>query len=266
MISDRYRAFLFIIPFLFAINPVFSQTATPLSADTLGSYFGSSNENRTVITFKINDEAAQKLLPTGWTVAPISQGPAKGANLSVTFAERVATFDASGKLVGGEEVTVILSVPAKKDAETAFAVMAAFSDPQTAPLFFYKTGKSATVTAERTLNVTNLNGMVRESWSVVGEGGERIDLRLGYDRSPPTRMQFDSRNVSAIDGNVRRTYRLDQGLVVLKSLSSDVDRTKLLSFSASGGMLAALFDGSEKMVSAVSLPWYTRQMYLPVTQ
>ncbi|KMO20301.1 hypothetical protein SQ03_06185 [Methylobacterium platani JCM 14648] len=234
-------------------------------AETLGIYSGAAAETRTVLTFKVGDDVVQKLLPEGWTVAPIAQGPAKGANLSIVFAERLATVDPSGKAAGGEEATVILSVPARKADETAFAIVAAYSDAATAP-GFYKVGKPAKVSLERAVRVTNLSGKVEETWSVAGEAGERIDFRIGYERLQPGRAQFDSRNVSAADGQVRRTYRIDQGLVVLASTPNGVDKTTGLTFRATGGLPGTLFDGSQQLVSAVSLPWYSRQLYVPASQ
>ena len=52
------------------------------------------------------------------------------------------------------------------------------------------------------------------------------------------------RNVSAADPKVRSTYRVDQGLDPLRSQPNAVDRTKSVSFEASGGSLAGLFDGT----------------------
>lgn len=234
-------------------------------ADTLGVYAGAAAETRTVLTFKVSDDVVQRLLPDGWTLAPIAQGPAKGANLSIVFAERLATVGPDGKATGGEEATVIVSAPARNGAETAFAILEAYSDAATAP-GFYKVGKTAKVTVERSIRVANLKGSVEESWSVAGDSGEQIAFRIGYERAQPSRVQLDSRNVSAVDGRVRRTYRIDQGLVVLVSGPNGIDKATGLTITATGGLLGRLFDGSQQMVSAVSLPWYSRQMYVPASQ
>lgn len=256
--------FIALIAFAPHCAPAFSQSSLP-PAETLGVYSGAAAETRTILTFKISDDVAQKLLPEGWTLSPIAQGPAKGANLAMVFAERMATVGTDGKPVGGEEASVILSIPAKNGSENAFAIIEAYSDPGTAP-GFYKVGKAAKVTVERMLRVANLAGTTQEAWTVKGDGGEQITFRIGYERLQPTRMQFDSRNVSALDPKVRRTYRIDQGLVVLASAPNGVDQAKDVTLTASGGLLSTLFDGSHQMVSAVSLPWYTRQLYVPASQ
>jgi hypothetical protein len=38
---------------------------------------------------------------------------------------------------------------------------------------------------------------------------------------------------------------------------------KNFSFKATGGKIGALLDGSEQLISATSVPWYSRQAYLP---
>lgn len=102
----------------------------------------------------------------------------------MVFAERMATIGVDGKSVGGEEATVILSIPAKNGSENAFAIIEAYSDAETAPGFFYKVGKPAKVTVERTVRITNLKGTIEEAWTVAGDGGEQITFRIGYDRTP----------------------------------------------------------------------------------
>lgn len=240
-----------------------SAAQSPTANEELGTSFGWSQEVRTVVTFKISDEVAQKFLPTGWSVASLSQGPAKGANLTVVFAERLATQDANGKAVGGEEAGVILSVASRKDKDTAFSIIEGYSDAQTAP-GFYLVYKPAKVTIDRQTHVTSLSSTVEETWSVVGDGGEQIAFHIAYEQIAPIRTQLVSRNVSAVDPMVRRTYRIDQGTNVILSEPSGVKRGRDLSFRASGGMLSKLFDGSQEMVSIVSAPWYSRQMFLPI--
>lgn len=233
------------------------------AGEELGTPFGWSQEVRTVLTFKISDEVAQKFLPNGWTTASIPQGPAKGANLTVVFAERLATQDANGKAVGGEEAGVILSIASRRDKDTAFSIIEGYSDTQTTP-GFYLVYKPAKVLIDRQTHVTSLSSTIEETWSVVGDGGEHISFHIAYEQITPIRTQLVSRNVSAVDANIRRTYRIDQGTNVILSEPSGVKRGRNLAFKASGGTLSTLFDGKEEMVSIVSAPWYSRQMFLPV--
>ncbi|GJD52879.1 hypothetical protein OPKNFCMD_5646 [Methylobacterium crusticola] len=232
------------------------------AGDALGVLRGWTQEVRTVVAFKIPDEAAQKLMPAGWTVAPAQQGPAKGSNLSVVFREQLAATGPDGKPSGGEERAAVLAIPGRNDQDTAFVIVGAFSDAATSP-GYYKVSKPATVTLERRTSAVNLAGATEEAWRVTTGTGETIAFRVTYDRGAPARAQFNSRNISAADPKVRSTYRVDQGLDPLRSQPNAVDRTKSVSFEASGGSLAGLFDGKEQMVAVLSLPWYSRQIYVP---
>ena len=42
-----------------------------------------------------------------------------------------------------------------------------------------------------------------------------------------------------------------------------VDRVSSVSVKMSGQKLAPLFDGSEQLISVTSIPWYSRQVFLP---
>jgi hypothetical protein len=60
-----------------------------------------------------------------------------------------------------------------------------------------------------------------------------------------------------------RIYRVEQAIDVVRSTATAVDRVTKLSFKASGDKLGSLFDGTEQLISVVSVPWYSRQLYLP---
>ena len=50
---------------------------------------------------------------------------------------------------------------------------------------------------------------------------------------------------------------------VLRGPDGAADRLRNFSFKAAGGKIGALFDGSEQLVTATSVPWYSRQVFLP---
>ncbi|WP_407522299.1 hypothetical protein [Methylobacterium oryzisoli] len=241
------------------LAPAAAQTPPP---DPLGTPAGFSQEIRTVVTFKIPDEVAQSLLPAGWTVSPIAQGPAKGANLSAVFSETLLGLGADGKPTGAPETFAVLSVPAKSGQENAFGIVVVYGGAQAVP-GYYRTGKPAQVALARSVQGQNAAKTVEESWTVTGEGGERLNLRIAYEAGQPNRSQFDSRNVSAADPKVRRNYRVDQGTFVIRSPGSSIDRAKSVSFEASGGVLGKIFSGTPEIVSIAALPWYARQMFVP---
>ncbi|MFE1602151.1 hypothetical protein [Methylobacterium sp. ID0610] len=248
---------------LACLSPAAAQPAPPAAAPApLGAPAGWGQEVRTVVTARIPDAVAQSLLPAGWTVNPVAQGPAKGANFAIVFAESLLGLAADGKPEVGPGAFVALSVPARNGEETAFGIVAVLSDARTTP-GFYRVGKPATVTVARTTHGDNLARTVEESWSVAAETGERLAFRVAYEAGPPARIQLDSRNVSAADPKLRRLYRIDQGSFVIRSQGSGIDRAKTVSFEASGGMLDRIFEGGPSVVSIAALPWYERQMFVP---
>jgi hypothetical protein len=42
------------------------------------------------------------------------------------------------------------------------------------------------------------------------------------------------------------------------------DRLKNFIFKAQGGKLSGIFDGDERLISLMSAPWYSRDIYVPV--
>src|SRR5437899_11468763 len=54
---------------------------------------GTYGETRTSLAFKVPDATLQKLLPEGWLASPFSAGPAKDANLTVTFIDWLVVQD-----------------------------------------------------------------------------------------------------------------------------------------------------------------------------
>ena len=49
---------------------------------------GSNIDSRVVLAYKVNDAAAQALLPEGWKLLTLPKGPLAGANLLVAFIDR----------------------------------------------------------------------------------------------------------------------------------------------------------------------------------
>ena len=56
---------------------------------------------------------------------------------------------------------------------------------------------------------------------------------------------------------------MEQATDVARSTATGVDRVSSVSVKMSGQKLAPFFDGSEQLISVTSIPWYSRQVYLP---
>jgi hypothetical protein len=60
--------------------------------------------------------------------------------------------------------------------------------------------------------------------------------------------------------NLYRIYRSERAGDIVRGPGTD--RVQKITFKASGPKLAPLFEGSE-LIGVTSVPWYTRQTYLP---
>jgi len=60
-----------------------------------------------------------------------------------------------------------------------------------------------------------------------------------------------------------RIYRDEQAADVVRSTATSTERVEKYTFKAAAAKLSPLFNGSEQLVSITSLPFYTRQVYLP---
>ena len=73
-----------------------------------------SSENRITLAFKVNPDALQKLLPSGWVSVLSASAATPGANLNVTMMEREIVLDPQGKpLRTGTSRYMVLGVPVK---------------------------------------------------------------------------------------------------------------------------------------------------------
>jgi hypothetical protein len=225
---------------------------------------------RTILSFKVPEAAAQKLLPEGWQVSPPSTGPSKDANLNVVFVDLLTVQNPDGS--PGETVRFAsLTVPAKKKGTDATVPMVGpgfVSNPGYAP-GPYGGFAVASATVDRHVH-TDPTGKstVEESWEFKGEGGDAIHLQLQYVSGVPIRSKAEAMLHSAVKPDFYRIYRLEQAADVVRSTATGSDRAQKYAFKATGAKLSPLFDGSEQLVSITSLPFHTRQIFLPaeVTQ
>jgi hypothetical protein len=257
----RYRA----LSLLFGILILGSVCSTRLdAAETLVQQ---NVDIRVVLAFRVGHAALQKWLPAQWQVDPTATGPSKGANLTVSFIERLLNQDGEGK-VAAEPTTrlVALVAPAKhgQNGETApFDIREYNAGPQGVP-GPYKTGLSATIRRETSLQATDAApGAASELWEVKESGGGLIEFRVEYQRGIPSRTKPEVKLHSAIDPGFFRIYRPDVGTDLVKSTPLGIDRVRSYQFRVSVPELRPLFDGTEQLVSIVVMPWYVRQVFLP---
>jgi hypothetical protein len=237
---------------------VLALTASPALAQE--KMVATNMDVRTILAFKVSDAAVQKLLPPGWTVNP-GTGPSAGANLRVTFADQMAQTDAAGKPLPPVR-NLIFGIPAKRDGvPAALMVFLSLSPGAGGP---YGTGVKSTNTVERKItHATGQPSLSDEAWEYKSDGGQTASLQVQYLRGTPVSDKSELRVYSQLKPEFFRIYRYEQGVDVVLGADGNMDRLKKVAFKASGDKLSPLFDGSEKLISLVSYPWYQRQIYLP---
>jgi len=50
---------------------------------------------------------------------------------------------------------------------------------------------------------------------------------------------------------------------VVRGAGTGAERLQKVSLKATGEKVSPLFDGTEQLISLISLPWYARETYLP---
>jgi hypothetical protein len=246
---------LFLLAALLALaQPAFSGEKERLVASSL--------EQRTILIFKASEAAVQKTLPDGWQIAAPAAGPAKGYNLAVVFIDPILVLDAEGKPSPSARGAV-LAVPAKKEGmdKSVSMIVGGLSPMAPGPYGVYI---KANAELERKAH-TNAAGIakVEENWVFAGDAGDSLELRIQYARGVPARGNLETKNYSAATPDFYRIYRLEQAVDVVRGTAAGTDTVEKLVFKASGERLAPMFDGSEQLIMVISIPWYSRQIFLP---
>lgn len=181
------------------------------------------NDVRTILTFKVSEGTAQGLLPSGWQPNPATQGPSAGANLLLFLIDLQLATDATGKpLDPAVNQFAVLVVPGKETAtgNAGAVVVGGFSnDPQYVP-GPYRVVKPASVAVER----TRTGKSAAETWRIEAPDGDRLALALIYERGTPSLVKFESKLYSGADPALYRIYRGDQGVDLVRSTATGMDR------------------------------------------
>jgi hypothetical protein len=225
-------------------------------------FVGGNVDARTTLAFKAPEAAVQKFLPEGWELDVATSGPAKDINLRLTFIDRLTAHDAEGKALDPARITT-LSIPAKKTGSETRGTM----------LFLIYSSSAGGVPGPYGVSVqgnTNMEKRVRidpagtatveESWELQSQDGNSIQLQLQYVRGTMTSGKAEQLMYSSAKPGFYRIYRSEQAADIVRGPGTD--RVQKVVLKASGPKLAPLFDGSE-LIGVTSVPWYTRQTYLP---
>ena len=244
------------------LSLTFALLALPALAQE--KFSGSNVDTRIGMAFKVSDAALQKLLPPGWEVSPPTSGPSQGANLNVTLVNMQTAYDGEGKPATPYR-GVAFGVPMKrKDGGAAGSMIIAGLFTSNYAPGAYGVFLPARVTVDRKLGI-DLDGKstIAESWELRADGGHAIDVRVQFVAGVPANGKVEQKVYSAAKPDFFRIYRFEMASEVVRSVPAGVDRVSQVSFKATGGALGALFDGSQQLISVTSIPWYSRQVFLP---
>jgi hypothetical protein len=238
----------------------------PAIAQETEKLFASDVIVRTMLAFKVPDAAVQKMLAAGWETSPTETGPDKGANLIVYVTDFQMIQDPQGKPLPTRP-SVALIVPARKSGSdlAAFMVTGGFVAQANTPGPYGNFTPAKVTVDRRSQSDGDGKTIVDEVWVMQADDGNGLEIRVQFLRGVPNREKVAWKYFSAVKPDFHRTYRIEHGVDVARSEPAGVDRVTTLLFKAVGPKLAPLFDGSEKLISITSIPFYSRSIYLPAT-
>jgi len=217
------------------------------------------SEQRTSISLRVTLEAAQSLLPAGWT--------ATAPNLSLTFMDRKLALTPDGKpLFSGVNRVLVMSVSAKnaQTGETKGLIVGGYSaDPAGVP-GAYNVYSNGSIDLSRNERIEGVSAnVVTEQWTVKAADGGTLNVNLSFTRGVPTLAPFELKIHSGADPSFYRIYRGEQATDVLRSPNGGADRVQSITVKASGGMLGRVIGDNAQVISVSNSPYYSRKTFLP---
>jgi hypothetical protein len=224
-----------------------------------------SAEARMQLDFHVPDAALKALLPGGAEPAVATAGAAKDANLRMIFIDRIAVTAPDGAPTGSGQM-VYLAIPIKQAGTPAVAQMLIYgmtSDPKEAPGPFGVYQLATTHHMERA-TLADAQAQTKEAWEFTAANGEHMELHLQYTRGIGRKASNETKFFSSVNPGFYQIFKVSQNLDIMRNATITVpDKVKEFQYKASGGKLAALFDGSERVLSIDCLSWYNRAIYAP---
>lgn len=227
-----------------------------------------SAEVRMQLDLAVSPAALKALLPDGWQPFVATSGPAKDCNVRLIFVDRVDINSPDGA-PGGTEQMAYFASPIKKagsnvmDGQMVIDGITASAKNAPGPFKVYQAATSYRV--ERSTHATTGGPIENEdTWEFTGSDGEHLALHLIYQRGVARKFAAETKFFSAADPKSYQVWKIDQGLDIMRNASVPVkDHVKTFEFRASGGRVAKLFDGSERILSVDALHWYNRAISSP---
>lgn len=220
-------------------------------------------EVRTIVYVTLPGVLLARRLPDGWRGIEIASGPARGANLRISFTEQIMALDGSGRPRTGPRVAYLV-VPAVRgrDATMLPTIVGSYLDAEdTSSIDFH--GDAVAATSEvRRASLTTAGGArtIEEAWSFRTRDGDQLSLDIAYTTGPQEHARPEFRMYSAARPENSCFYRVEHVQDSVMSRPNGIDRTRRLVFSATGPQLSTLF-AEARLVGVATLPWTRREVW-----
>ena len=227
-----------------------------------------SAEHRFQLDFHVNDAALQKMLPAGWVSDMASAGAAKDANIRMIFIDRIDIVGADGKPKGkGSARQVYLAAPVKQaagDGKGQMILAGIVDDAADAPGAFGVYAAATTAKMTRTASLSGVGALNEEDYEFAAASGEHIKVHVKFERGPGAKGGGETKFHNPADPSKYQIFKTEQAIDIARNVTIAVpDHVKEFSYAAGGGKISSLFDGSEKVLSWDSFPWYIRTVIAP---
>jgi len=220
-------------------------------------------EHRFQLDFRVNDAALAKMLPKGWEPVIATQGPAKDCNLRMIFIDRMAIMGTDGKPAARPTSRLVyLAIPVRHSVSGAAGQMIIHGltdNAADAPGAFGVYQHATTARMSRMASSSGSAMTGSEDWEFAAATGERMEVHVEYERGPANRGGAEVKFYYPADPAKFQIFKTEQAIDIMRNVTTDPpDRVRKFAYKAGGGKIAALFDGTEKVVSWDSFPWYVR--------
>lgn len=225
-------------------------------------------EHRYQIDFRVNDAALAKMLPAGWETVIATQGPAKDCNLRMIFIDRMAIMVEGGKTASPHATRLVyLAIPVRQTGAKDVGQMIIHgltNNAADAPGEFGVYQHATTAKMSRTHAANGGVATGSENWEFSAASGEHMSLQVEYVRGPSRKGANTVKFFYPNDPSKHQIFSTDQAIDIMRNPTTNPpDNVKKFSYKAGGGKIAALFDGTEKVVSWDVFPWYIRTVSAP---
>ncbi len=225
-------------------------------------------EHRFQIDFRVNDAALAKMLPAGWETVIATTGPAKDCNLRMIFIDRMAVMAGTDKTATPHTARLVyLAIPVREIGTKnagQIIIHGLTENAGDAPGTFGTYQHATTAKMSRTHAASGGVMTGSENWEFAAASGEHMSLQVEYVRGPARKGVNEVKFFYPNDPSKYQIFKTDQAIDIMRNPTTNPpDNIKKFSYKAGGGKIAALFDGTEKVVSWDSFPWYIRTVSTP---